>query len=288
MANPIIVTGCDAAHYDLVTDLLTSLDDVGRAGLTIGFVHVGDDAVPDAIQSRVDRMVHLSLADSDPNLRHGFPLSHLMVKARIPEFFPGHDTYIWLDGDTWVQNRAGLDQLVHCAQLADCCAHPELDPNYFRLQAPSKWLMTLYQLYYGSADAISHVTQPMFNSGVFGARASSPLWAGWKETLAEARPKVLAAGDAVYSDQVPMHRLVATGRLDIHPLRAVNNWLVHAAQPAVDFVRKRLVAPTYPHEEINIVHMTVGTKFATFKLAGGEREISYRYGAIKALFAETP
>jgi len=285
LPNPIVVTGCNAAHYDLVSDLLTSIDDVGRTGLTIGFVHVGEDEVPAEISGRVDRMVHVSDAAAAPALRVGFPLAHLMIKARLPEFFPGHDTYVWLDGDTWVQNRVGLDQIIHCAQFADLCAHPELDPNYHRERAPNDRMLTVYQAYYGAEAAYRDVRLPQFNSGVFGARERSPLWAAWRETLTEIRQKVLETPGLYYSDQAPMHHLVATEKVKVYPLRAVNNWLLHASQPALNLARKRIVAPTYPHEEINILHMTWITKDATFRL--GERDVSFRYRSIKALFAET-
>ncbi len=287
MANPIIVTGCDAAHYDLVTDLMTSLDDVGRGGLTVGFVHVGDDAVPAAIESRVDRMVHLSPGGADPNLLHGFPLSHLSVKARLPEFFPGHDVYVWLDGDTWVQNRLGLGPGDTQRPIGRLLRPSRTRPQLFSdTGLPSRRLMGLYQIFYGADQAYRDVTLPMFNAGVVGARAASPLWASWREAMEDIREKVLGTPGLFYSDQVPLHRLVATGRLSGHPLRAVNNWLAHAATPALDITRKRVVAPTYPHEEINIVHLTAGAKDVDYPLPGGDRTISYRYGALKAFFAE--
>jgi hypothetical protein len=46
------------------------------------------------------------------------------------------------------------------------------------------------------------------------------------------------------------------------------------------------VAPTYPYEEINILHLTGATKDMTFPLSADGREISLRYRSIKALFAE--
>lgn len=285
MPSTIVVTGCDAAHYGLAAELLASIHDAGREGFDIGFIHVGDDAVPAEIAGRVDRLAHTGADGFLDRHTEGFRLAYLGVKARLPEFFPGYDTYVWLDGDTWVQNRAGIDQIVHCAQLADLCAHPELDPNYHRVNIPSDRLMQLYAGLFGAEAAARDVRRPLFNSGVFAARAGSPLWRLWTQILAQTRAKVEATPDLYHSDQTPMHHLIASGQLQVYPLRAVNNWLAHAALPAVNLARKRLTAPTFPHEEINILHLTWVTKSERYRMGDTGREISFRYGDIKALFA---
>ena len=136
MLRTIVATGCDSAHYDLVADLLASLTDAGREGLDVGLVHVGADTLPPALELAVDRVAHVADDEFVARGLKGFRLAHLMIKPRLPQLFPGYDVYVWLDGDTWVQDRAGLDQIVFCAQQADLCAHPELDPNYFRQKDP--------------------------------------------------------------------------------------------------------------------------------------------------------
>lgn len=286
LPNTLVVTGCDAGHYSLVAELLASLTDTGREGYDVGFVHVGDDEIPPEIANRVDRVADLGGDTFLETHSEGFRLAYLGVKPRLPELFPGYDTYVWLDGDTWVQNRVGIDQIVHCAQLADFSAHPELDPNYHRYPAVSDRLLTLYRGLFGADEAARHVLAPQFNSGVFGARAGSPIWRLWGEVLDRTRPIVEATPGLYHSDQAPMHHLVASGRLNAYPLRAVNNWLAHAALPAVNLARKRLTAPTFPHEEINILHLTWVTKSHVYRLGGGDRLVSFRYNAIKALFAE--
>lgn len=83
----IVVTGCNAAHYELAIDLLNSLSDAGRNGLTVGFVHVGDEAVPSTIESAIDCMVHVADDEFIPNHLRGFRIAYLMIKARLPEAF---------------------------------------------------------------------------------------------------------------------------------------------------------------------------------------------------------
>lgn len=278
----IIVTGCDSAHYELAIDLINSLTDAGRVGLTVGFVHVGDDAVPSAIESAVDCMVHVADDVFIANQLSGSRLAYLMIKARLPEFFPGYDIYVWLDGDTWVQNRIGLYQIIQCAHFADMCAHPELDPNYFRERIPSALLLRFYGALYGDEEAEKHVGMPMFNCGVLAARGSSPMWALWREALLSVR-RTMAEPGMRFSDQVPMHRLITTGQLSVHPLKGINNWLTHAALPSVNLEYKRLMTSFYPNEEINIIHLTWVSKETKYLLPDG-RETTLRYRDIKALF----
>ena len=285
VAGTIVVTGCDAAHFGLASELLASLGHAApKREFSIGFVNVGAGVLPDQIQAGVDIVFPLADTGFIDEGRRGFRVAYLAVKARLPEFFPGFDTYVWLDGDTWVQNAVGIEQIAHCAQLADFAVHPELDANYFAEPIPSTRTLWAYPSIYGEDEARKQITTPMVNGGVFGARAGSPLWSAWHEALRELTSRAEGRAEFYFSDQIPLHRLIALKRLSIYPLRALNNWMIHAARPAVDFKRRRLLAPTFPHEEINIIHLTGTTKAARYKLGDGDEEISFRYQAVLALF----
>ncbi|HLI67836.1 MAG TPA: hypothetical protein VKU90_15840 [Caulobacteraceae bacterium] len=285
MTGAIVVTGCDANHFELAIDLLTSLRDARGRDVTIGFIHVGDEALPPAIRDAADRVVHVADPDHESRSIRGFRLAYLGVKARLPDYFPGFDTYVWLDGDTWVQNAVGLDHIVNAAGYSDLCVHPERDPNYDWGGGPEHYLKFVYNELYGDVEAERFAGVASFNSGVFGARASSPLWPLWPAELDALRLR-WAGADVHFSDQIPMHRLVASHQIAITPLRSVNNWLCFCCLPAVNLQRRKLHAPTYPFEEINIVHLIGDTKDRRFRLGDSEREITLRYRDIRALFAE--
>lgn len=286
MTKAIVVTGCDAAHYELATDLLASLRDACGEAVTIGFIHVGDVPVPSAIETVADHLFHVSDDRFLSDQRRGFRLAYLGIKARLPEFFPGYEVYIWLDGDTWVQNAAGLGQIVESAQYADICMHPERDPNYTIQDHSRVYLRYVYELLYGPDEANRYVDHASINSGVFAAKATSPLWRLWQEALEDVRARAGDRADIHFSDQIPLHRLVVSGQLTLAPLRAVNNWLTMLSLPAVNFERKRLLAPTYPFEEINIIHLIGDTKHKRYRLGDSGREITFRYRDIKALFGD--
>jgi hypothetical protein len=79
--------------------------------------------------------------------------------------------------------------------------------------------------------------------------------------------------------------MIVSNQLSVHPLRAVNNWLVFLSAPMVNLERKRLLAPSFPHEEINILHLVATSKDARYRLGDSSgREFTFRYRDIKALF----
>ena len=284
MTRTIVVTGCDEAHHPLAAELLTSLRNVCGRSVTIGFVQVGDATPPEAITAAADHVAQVRDADFRSETRQGLPLAYLGVKARLPELFPGYETYVWLDGDTWLQNAAGLGQISHAANLADIAMHPELDPNYYGTHYPHEHMRVVYTRIYGADEAQRCLDRPMLNSGVFAARAESPVWALWRAALADVRERAKTRPDIWFSDQIPLHRLVVFGQVTVSPLRAVNNWLVGLCPPAVNLERKRLLAPSPPYEEINILHLIGRSKVTRFQLGDSGRELTFRYTDIRALF----
>jgi hypothetical protein len=285
MTRSIVVTGCDLNHYVLVEDLIASLRDGCGAGVEIGFIHIGEDPIPASIAERVDRIAHVPDGEFRSMKPKGLPLAFLNVKPRIPEFFPGFDVYVWLDGDTWVQNPLGLDQLIEASRYADVCMHPEKDPNY-RLsgEGSRQYLLSTYTAIYGPDEAAHGSSFSDINAGVFAAAAASPLWPLWKAALEDVRARSRDRDGVYFSDQIPLHRLLVSGQLSLAPLRAVNNWLALFATPAINLQRRRLLAPSYPFEEINIIHLAGESKNMRFTMPDGSA-ISLRYREIKALFA---
>jgi len=285
LSGTILVTGCDERHDDLAADLLESLAD-GR-DFAVGFVRMGRAPPPEAVAAACDHLVQLDRADPALTAEQGFQFALMGVKARLPDLFPGFDTYVWMDADTWVQNPAGVRQIVRAASMADVAAAPESDPNYYRVLSPNDYTRDVYATIYGEAEARRWERFPMVNGGVVAARAGSPLWAAWKGALEEARDLQAGRDRRFYSDQIPLHRLIASGAISLYPLRAVNNWIVLQAPPLIDFNSRRLRAPTLPWEEINILHLVGWSKTGEYPLPDG-RAVSFRYRRIRALLAEGP
>jgi len=277
MARTIVITGCDANHDVLASELLASLRQAAVRDVTIGFLRIGEAPAPDALTSLADIVVQVPLGDLAIRADEGFQVACLAVKARLPDLFPGYDIYIWLDGDTWVQNGVGLTQIAMGASHADVCIHPQLDPNYFACQYPDNYTLLVYERLFGPHERERLARFPMINGGVFGATATSPLWQAWKTSLDEIRARLMPQTSRFFSDQIPLHRLIYSGQLTLYPLRAVNNWLVLHGLPRLDKATGRLTAPSFPFEEINIVHLVGDSKWSQYTIDG--TVTSLRYGA---------
>jgi hypothetical protein len=279
-AKTLVVTAFDHRHDPLGAELLASLQNAPRRDFAIGLVRMGSEAAPRRLVEAADLFVQLAKDRADLIATHGFDVSHLGVKARLPTLFPGFDTYVWMDGDTWLQNAEGVRQMVEAAAFADIAAAPEADANYWPHPRPHDYSRRTYRVIYGAAEAALWSPFPIINSGVFAAQAGSPLWDLWREALEDARDRQAGREDPFFSDQTPLHRLICSGRLTLQPLRAVNNWLVHLARPAIDIDAKLVRAPSYPFEAINIVHLAADSKASLYRSLDG-REVSFRYSAIR-------
>lgn len=275
MARTIVITGCDANHDVLASELLASLRYAAVRDVAIGFLRVGEAPAPEALTSLADIVVQVPVGDLAIRPGEGFQVACLAVKARLPDLFPGYDIYIWLDGDTWVQNGAGLDQIAMGASQADVCIHPQLDPNYFACQFPDNYTLLVYEHLFGAHERERLARFPMVNGGVFGARATSPLWQAWKASLDEIRARLMPQTSRFFSDQIPLHRLIYSGQLTLYPLRAVNNWLVLHGLPRLDKRTGRLTSPSFPYEEINIVHLVGDSKWSQYKIDGTIMSLRY-------------
>lgn len=283
MAGILVVTACDAAHFALAEDLLASLCLIPNRTFRIGFVQLGDVAAPPAITDHVDEFRVASRNADAIRDGEGFAVAYLAIKARLPTLFPGYDVYVWLDGDTWVQHAEGIDHIVAGARMADICAHPQLDPNYWACRYPDFYSLRVYDRLFGAEVCARYAPYPMINAGVFGAMAASPLWDEWAALLVDIRSRLRDQRDRFFSDQIPLHHLIYSGALTLHPLRAVDNWLVQHCTPRVDTATGRLTAPSLPHEEINIIHLVGATKDQAYRL--GEIETSLRFRDVRRHFA---
>ena len=282
MAKAIVVTACDYRHFKLGGELIASLRAAKQRDFAIGFIRMGSHELPTDISASVDHTAEVPKDRDRTAAVDGFDVAYLGVKARLPELMPGFDTYVWMDGDTWLQNVEGIHQAVAAAQHAAIAAACQADANYWACPTVTHHTIRAYRSIYGEEE-IKWAVFPMVNSGVFAARASSPLWKQWLDELSSSRRNQDGRDNQYYSDQIPLHRLICSGRISFHPMRAVNNWLVSKSQPIVDMKTRKLRAPSVPWEELNIVHLTHRAKEAEYSMANGS-SISFRYSNIAKFF----
>jgi lipopolysaccharide biosynthesis glycosyltransferase len=284
--STVIVTAADEAYAPLLRDLLDSLGGYRSAlGFSIAVLDLGlAPSTRSEIESRVDRVVTPSWMFK-PHATFDSNPKYLSRAARpfLADLVPGHSIYIWLDADTWVQQRQGLEWLIDAAADVDIVAVPTVHSAYALGAKDMSWLHERYRMAFGANQAVELLAQPYFNSGVMAIRAGSPLWRSFAKRFQAALDRW--QGDFL-SDQAVINATVVLDRLTVSRLPATANWLCHLALPHWNVETRLLVEPAPPFNPLLIVHNTFNKKErerVLLDLSGRRHRTQLSCGAIASL-----
>jgi len=259
--STVIVTAADESYAPLLRDLLASLAEHREAlGFSVIVLDLGlAPATRGEIEAQVDRVIAPSWMFK-PHATFDAHPKYLSRAARpfLPDLAPGYSIYVWLDADTWVQQRQGLELLIEAARGVDIAAAPASHSAY-RLRAQDmSWLHARYRMALGAAQAIELFRQPhYFNAGVMAIPAGSRLWRAFAERFQAALDRW--HGDFL-SDQAIINAAIALDGLAVNRLPAKINWLCHLALPRWNAETKLLSEPVPPFDPLLIVHNTFNRK----------------------------
>jgi hypothetical protein len=113
----------------------------------------------------------------------------MTARPHLPKYFPGYDTIMWMDADTWVQKWSAVELYFDRANTKGLAICQEMDRSYANIYA----LNNSRELFFNSLKACFEEKtmarvfwMPMVNSGVFAMRADSHYWSEWRDTLGAA------------------------------------------------------------------------------------------------------
>lgn len=217
-------------------------------------------------------------------------LKSCLCRPFINHIFPDYKTYIWLDGDTWVQDWSAIELLLKGAERAGMAVVPQVDRAYDR-GARMKWLWFMpwkpRSFYYSNARiafsgklARKLFPYPTINAGVFAVKGNAPHWDHWQALMA----KALVKGKPFTAEQLTMGIMLYLDGLDSERLPAWCNWMCEY-KAIWDDSAKRFTEPYLPHHPLGIVHLTGSPEMRQsrsvikpFETLGGKIiETSYRY-----------
>lgn len=205
---------------------------------------------------------------------HPAPLRSFLARPFLPEYFPGYDTYVWIDSDVWLQDSAVFDRYVAGAQRTGLAIAHERERAY-RLQL---WLLGWTGKHlvkgYGTATGLSLLTRRHLNAGFFAASAGAPHWAAWAARYQRAIAK---SGALVPHDQFSLVQTVHTGArrgagpLETTILDAGSNWICDRGVPMWNDARSAFCKPYAPFEPIGAMHLAGPAKVTPYlvKRTGG-------------------
>jgi hypothetical protein len=278
--SAIVCSAADAAYFPLLKGLIESLAQGAFARtLPIGVLDLGLETEQRAwIEARGGRLVFPNW-DIDFPGRDGVPAHYRAMTARpfLPRHFPGFDTILWLDADTWVQDDSVLPWFLDAAASGQLAIVPELDRSYWTMFKPPKlWGQNqkAFAWGYGPRAGYRLGRNPILNSGAFALAADAPHWALWAEAhrraLVRRRLRPLLARPMYFfiAEQTALNYVVFAQRQPVTLLPALANWFVAKGHPKWDARRGVLVEPNAPYRPLGVVHLAgEGVKERVWELA---------------------
>lgn len=233
------------------------------------------------VEPRWDLPVGEKLREASPHLRA------MTARPFLPSYFPGYEIYLWLDADTWVQERFALEWYFAVAARGQLAITPHVDRAYRHSTDVVNWRMRRLEAYFGQEAAASLLWETYFNSGVFALRSDAPHWALWAKWYSTG----LEAGTGAHcGDQTALNYAIWRERLPVSPLPALCNWCCHLALPQLHPTDGRFCEPDVPEgRSIGILHLTANTKDLRLQLRsdGGIRTIGLRFPGVGRRDLET-
>jgi hypothetical protein len=220
----------------------------------------------------------------------------MAARPHLPRYFPGFATYLWLDGDIWVQDAAVLEDFLAPARRGMLAIVPELDRGYWTMYKPPKlWGQNqkAFAWAFGPRAGYRLGRNPILNVGAFALAAGSPHWADWAAAHRAAILRFRLTGRSArnfyfqLSEQTAMNYVCFKLRRPFTLLPATANWFCGKGTPAWCAARRMVVEPHAPHAPLGIVHLAgKGMKERVWRLPvvqGGEIETLLTYEAVAAL-----
>jgi hypothetical protein len=223
---------------------------------------------------------HLGVREED----HSAALRSFLARPFLPEYFPGHDVYVWIDSDVWLQDEAVLPEYVEGA-CAEGMAVTHEKTSAYRLQL---WLMAWtakhMALGYGAAAAAHLMRRPHVNAGFFAIHATAPHWAAW---AARYEAAIRRTGALVPHDQFSLNHaihgdLFGGGTVRTRLLEPRCNWICDRGIPMWNDATGRFCEPTAPFAPIGALHLAGPAKRVRYTIArsgGGSFETFLLQGA---------
>jgi len=277
LAPLAIVSAADSNYFSLLQELIASIRNKlqGRAVP----LYVLDAGLAPSEKAWLAQQQAAVVAIPWPyDLNVPGPQRALAMRCQIPTLIPGHHIYLWLDGDTWVQDWVAVDIYRRAAEERHFCTTAELDRSY-ELADLLSWTAGTSRRLYGAGLARRLATKPLLNAGVFAGRADAPHWMAWRRRVEDVLG--VTAAD-FFLDQTALNLVAYVDCLDIAVLPPHFNWICHRALPRTSADGTILLDPQPPYQPLGIVHLTHGTKkqeFALRTMGGGVVTRSLRYSA---------
>ena len=259
----IIVSGSDEKLAYLLMGLLDSLGQWNEPlSDAIGILDLG---LSESTLSKIrNRVTEIKVPDWDFEVSDALRKSSPYVRAKLarpflPKYFPGYDLYLWLDADTWVQEKYAINWYFMGASDGRIAICPSADRSFTYSQQTLLWRKKHLFNYFGQ-DALDlyinvlmlNTDYAYYNDGAFCLRADAPHWKSWAHYFNQA----VSANPNTVSDQAVLNYAIWKDGLAVHPLPSLCNWACHLALPLYNEKNNKLCEPHIPYNPIGLIEST--------------------------------
>jgi hypothetical protein len=270
-ADTLIVCACDQLYFPMVKGLVLSLLDPGPLpeGLGVSFVDVGCDG--SAIEWLVSRGVRVRGLDAEimgdlasPAL--GYQRAQT-CRAFLPKLFPEAKTLIWIDSDTWVQDRTVFARMRAVVQQHRkyLVIAPECHYSYTYVhEQPAARRVEMFSYYeplFGVEIASRLSELPTLNSGFFALASDNDIWDAWAAEIKRIFLREYERSSTLVrhmADQIALNA-VARRANRVILLDPLYNYICLWTPPVRDeYGIVRVALP--PHMPLGVVHLAGGWK----------------------------
>lgn len=272
MARIVLVSASDAKFFYLLEDLLASIEaGAKRDGVDVAVLDVGLKPAQRAKLEQRGIIVRTPKLDYDISFFKTAPESYfrsMTARPHLPSHLPGYDIYVFIDADAWVQDWEAVRLYVTSALLKDVALTPEVDRSYGVLFSPdtvAEWRLKTYRRCFEEKVAISLAVFPMINSGIFAARADSPVWEKWSNLLGHLYKHV--GEPFFFAEQAAMNIMIRSEQISASLLPSRCNWMCNRATPVLRKNGTVLCEPQPPFVPLGIIHITGPDKDRTAEMA---------------------
>ncbi len=267
MSKIAFVTGSDSNYFPLIAEWIHCIRNHPDNKLKDFDICIMDTGMSDEqhtyIKTLADKVVKPDWPCDIPvrRIRGREYLKSCVCRPFINKIFAGYDVYIWLDGDSWVQDWQAIDLLIKGAGKSDLAICPQADRAYGKAMR-LKWLgpfpWKARSFYYSNAKKAFNgkIARELFpysalNAGVFSLRGNAPHWDRWQKLLL----KALQKGKVFTAEQLTLGILIYIDGYSAEFLPAYCNWLCDTA-PSWDEDAQIFVEPYLPNHPIGVMHLS--------------------------------
>jgi hypothetical protein len=282
----ILVTASDSRFMPFLRGMLDSVETwLARPDISLACFDIGLNE-PDrlALQSLGATIVTPRAHFGIDAAAHPPALLSFLARPFLPEYLPGHDLYIWIDSDVWLQDQDVLQSYINGARQNGMAITHERTGAYRFQPWLFGWTTKHFILGYGVAEAAFLLTRRHVNAGFFAIEAGAPHWAEWAACYQAAitRTGALVPHDQFALNQALHGRALRPGGLPVTLLPPPCNWICDRGIPMWNDDAAAFCEPRPPYTPLRALHLAGPAKRTAYtvrRTGGGAFATCILHGA---------